>query len=91
MCGLTLSRKGLLHGVWTYVGRLLFYSVRTYARKLFCTVYGLFQKSIWDGLGLSGSVFVQCMDLPRKDILYRVLTFVGGHYVLYSVPMDGPT
>ncbi len=86
-----MSGKGLLHGVWTYLGKVLFYSVWTYPRRLFCTVCGLFQKGILDGLGLSGSVFVQCMDLPRKDILYSVLNFVGGHYVLYSVPMDGPT
>ncbi len=47
------------------------------------TLCGLFQKGILDGLGLSGSIFIQYMymDQPRKGILYSVLTHLGGHFV----------
>jgi hypothetical protein len=33
------------------------------------------------GIGLirQCTVFLQCMDLPRKGILYSLLTYLGGH------------
>ncbi len=94
-----MSRKGLLHGVWTYLGWVLFYSVWTYPRRLFCTVCGLFRKGILEGLGLSGtgSVFIKCMDLPRKGsyfvqcvdssgrAAFCTVYFLSGKGILYCV------
>ncbi len=53
-------------------GTVLFYFVWTYPSRLFCTVCGLFQKGILEGLGLSGtgSLFIKCMDLPRKGTYF---------------------
>jgi hypothetical protein len=53
MCGLTVSWKGLLYGVWTYLGRAL---------------------------------FLQCVDLPKKIILYSMVLTI---YRVYGPTYEG--
>jgi hypothetical protein len=81
-----VSWKGLLHGVRTYLGKVLFYSVWTYRTQegYFVQCVDYFRRAFWRDWAYPAVYRIYTvygMDLPRMGILYSALTHLGGHFV----------